>query len=267
MTLLATACSNCRLKGKFMYAINFILLLLFVTATGCFIIFNFYVCSRQLLLRYRIFWFLVESKKLYSVHKKVNCGDLHLSLHHNLVIRFVFCFMLSPGTYSDFHVWGRFQLKLQYISLPFLLGGGFGSLQFYIDTVKQMAVRQLVAGSPLRTLCLLIAGQPAEVFSTGTGIDSLNVSQQHTQVIYWCMKFSCKGYLSVRRNAYSEGYFMKTTDMIWSVLWSNWLNGSHFILMMLLLCITFSRVIIWYFWQRNTLFLENLSFIQLLLPL
>ncbi|XAR70462.1 hypothetical protein NMG60_11027316 [Bertholletia excelsa] len=40
--------------------------------------------------------------------------------------------------------------------------------QFYIDTVKKMALRQLVAGSPLRTLCLLIAGQPAEVFSTDT---------------------------------------------------------------------------------------------------
>ncbi|XP_042504797.1 protein transport protein SEC16B homolog isoform X2 [Macadamia integrifolia] len=41
--------------------------------------------------------------------------------------------------------------------------------QFYVDTVKQMAHRQLVAGSPLRTLCLLIAGQPADVFSTNSG--------------------------------------------------------------------------------------------------
>ncbi|CAN6910008.1 hypothetical protein HID58_076386 [Brassica napus] len=40
--------------------------------------------------------------------------------------------------------------------------------QFYGDTVKQMALRQLVPGSPLRTLCLLVAGQPAEVFSTGS---------------------------------------------------------------------------------------------------
>ena len=37
-------------------------------------------------------------------------------------------------------------------------------VQFYDDTVKQMALQQLVAGSPLRTLCLLIAGQPAGVF-------------------------------------------------------------------------------------------------------
>ncbi|CAA2985307.1 Protein transport protein Sec16B [Olea europaea subsp. europaea] len=36
--------------------------------------------------------------------------------------------------------------------------------QFYVDTLKQMAVCQLVAGSPFRTLCLLIAGQPADVF-------------------------------------------------------------------------------------------------------
>ncbi|CAA7056166.1 unnamed protein product [Microthlaspi erraticum] len=40
--------------------------------------------------------------------------------------------------------------------------------QFYADTVKQMALRQLVPGSPLRTLCLLVAGQPAEVFSNGS---------------------------------------------------------------------------------------------------
>ncbi|XP_048230589.1 protein transport protein SEC16B homolog [Ricinus communis] len=44
--------------------------------------------------------------------------------------------------------------------------------QFYVDTVKQMALRQLVAGSPLRTLCLLIAGQPADVFSADTRADS-----------------------------------------------------------------------------------------------
>lgn len=37
--------------------------------------------------------------------------------------------------------------------------------QFYVDTVKQMAVSQLAVGSPLRTLCLLIAKKPEEVFS------------------------------------------------------------------------------------------------------
>ncbi|CAN6566447.1 unnamed protein product [Malus baccata var. baccata] len=61
--------------------------------------------------------------------------------------------------------------------------------QFYGDTVKLMALNQLAAGSPLRTLCLLIARQPAGVFSNATTDSSLhnsmNVSQdsqQHTQI-------------------------------------------------------------------------------------
>ncbi|KAK1381781.1 Protein transport protein sec16 [Heracleum sosnowskyi] len=41
--------------------------------------------------------------------------------------------------------------------------------QCYVDTVKQMALHQLVPGSPLRTLCLLIAGEPREVFSADSG--------------------------------------------------------------------------------------------------
>ncbi|KAJ4954558.1 hypothetical protein NE237_011341 [Protea cynaroides] len=44
--------------------------------------------------------------------------------------------------------------------------------QFYVDTVKQMAHHQLIAGSPIRTLCLLIAGQPADVFSTDGGTNN-----------------------------------------------------------------------------------------------
>ncbi|XP_065857872.1 protein transport protein SEC16B homolog [Euphorbia lathyris] len=55
--------------------------------------------------------------------------------------------------------------------------------QFYVDTVKQMALRQLVAGSPLRTLCLLIAGQPADVFSTETPITSGPTSAMSQQPI------------------------------------------------------------------------------------
>ncbi|KAE8678024.1 Protein transport protein SEC16B-like protein [Hibiscus syriacus] len=58
--------------------------------------------------------------------------------------------------------------------------------QFYIDTVRQMALDQLVAGSPLRTLCLLIAGQPAEVFSTGPTV-SMDLSQQHAELRENCM--------------------------------------------------------------------------------
>ncbi|KAK6137711.1 hypothetical protein DH2020_028546 [Rehmannia glutinosa] len=58
--------------------------------------------------------------------------------------------------------------------------------QFYVETVKQMALRHLVAGSPLRTLCLLIAGQPADVFSAdSTAVSSMagavNMSQQPAQ--------------------------------------------------------------------------------------
>lgn len=61
-------------------------------------------------------------------------------------------------------------------------------MQFYVDTVKQMAVCQLVSGSPLRTLCLLIAGQPADVFSADNTSDSniygaVNMSPQPSQVL------------------------------------------------------------------------------------
>ncbi|KAG5538647.1 hypothetical protein RHGRI_019268 [Rhododendron griersonianum] len=45
--------------------------------------------------------------------------------------------------------------------------------KFYSDAVKQMALCQLVVGSPLRTVCLLIAGQPADVFSNGMCTSSL----------------------------------------------------------------------------------------------
>ncbi|KAL2525172.1 Protein transport protein SEC16B-like protein [Abeliophyllum distichum] len=65
--------------------------------------------------------------------------------------------------------------------------------QFYVETVKQMALHQLVAGSPLRTLCLLIAGQPADVFSADSTADSsmvgaVNMPQQPAQ-------FGAKGML------------------------------------------------------------------------
>ncbi|KAF3954932.1 hypothetical protein CMV_019786 [Castanea mollissima] len=64
--------------------------------------------------------------------------------------------------------------------------------QFYVDTVKQMALHQLVAGSPLRTLCLLIAGQPAEVFYSDSTTDSslpgaVNMPQQPAQIGANCM--------------------------------------------------------------------------------
>lgn len=59
--------------------------------------------------------------------------------------------------------------------------------QFYGDTVKKMALNQFIAGSPLRTLCLLAAGQPADVFSSATTGSSLPGSvdtyQQPAKVI------------------------------------------------------------------------------------
>ncbi|XP_057487137.1 protein transport protein SEC16B homolog [Actinidia eriantha] len=63
--------------------------------------------------------------------------------------------------------------------------------QLYGDTVKQMACHQLATGSALRTLCLLIAGQPADVFSTSTSTSSLpgavNISQPSSEVGAICM--------------------------------------------------------------------------------
>ncbi|XP_068661776.1 protein transport protein SEC16A homolog [Aristolochia californica] len=61
--------------------------------------------------------------------------------------------------------------------------------QAYIDTLKQMSYRQLVPGSPLRTLFLLIAGQPGDVFSASTSVNAhlqgaVAPSQQSTQEMY-----------------------------------------------------------------------------------
>lgn len=60
-------------------------------------------------------------------------------------------------------------------------------MQFYGDTVKKMALKQFTAGSPLRTLCLLIAGQLADVFSNvntqSSLASSVNMFQQPAQVI------------------------------------------------------------------------------------
>ncbi|KAM0881536.1 hypothetical protein ACQ4PT_032909 [Festuca glaucescens] len=44
--------------------------------------------------------------------------------------------------------------------------------KFYADTVKKMACCHFVSGSPLRTLCLLIAGQQADVFSAEDPVDA-----------------------------------------------------------------------------------------------
>ncbi|VAH99830.1 unnamed protein product [Triticum turgidum subsp. durum] len=52
--------------------------------------------------------------------------------------------------------------------------------QFYADTVKKMAYCHFKSGSPLRTLCLLIAGQPADVFKPETPVDA-NYATLHRQ--------------------------------------------------------------------------------------
>uniref|UniRef100_A0A803NCE1 Protein transport protein sec16 n=1 Tax=Chenopodium quinoa TaxID=63459 RepID=A0A803NCE1_CHEQI len=58
---------------------------------------------------------------------------------------------------QDGHLWG----------FALILARELGD-QLYADTVKKMAVSQLVVGSPLRTLCLLIARKPEEVFCNST---------------------------------------------------------------------------------------------------
>lgn len=72
-------------------------------------------------------------------------------------------------------------------------------LQFYADTVRQMALHQIVAGSPLRTLCLLIAGQPADVFSNDTIAEygtagGVNMFQPPAQV-WLCFVQTCSYFL------------------------------------------------------------------------
>lgn len=130
------------------------------------------------------------------MHKKVNCGVLHLFLLHNLVIRFVVHFTLRKEKKKENRknsiqvlVYLTYVMPsfFSYTSVLLLYFSGdtlFQQLQFYVDTIKQMAIHQLVAGSPLRTLCLLIAGQPAEVFSADTTNlpAAITMSQQPTQV-------------------------------------------------------------------------------------
>ncbi|TKW19194.1 hypothetical protein SEVIR_4G004500v4 [Setaria viridis] len=54
--------------------------------------------------------------------------------------------------------------------------------KFYADTVKKMAHCHLVSGSPLRTLCLLIAGQPADVFNSENPVNSGDLYTHHQPV-------------------------------------------------------------------------------------
>ncbi|CAN6202853.1 unnamed protein product [Urochloa humidicola] len=54
--------------------------------------------------------------------------------------------------------------------------------KFYADTVKKMAHCHFVSGSPLRTLCLLIAGQPADVFNSENPVNSGALYTPHQPV-------------------------------------------------------------------------------------
>lgn len=61
-------------------------------------------------------------------------------------------------------------------------------MQLFCDTVTEMARRQFVAGSPLRTLSLLLAGQPAEVFAapraqTGSPMGGTAAASDESQVL------------------------------------------------------------------------------------
>ncbi|XP_040991416.1 protein transport protein SEC16B homolog isoform X1 [Juglans microcarpa x Juglans regia] len=53
--------------------------------------------------------------------------------------------------------------------------------QVYGETVKKMALSQFIVGTPLQTLCLLAAGQPADVFSSASTWSSLPSSVDKPQ--------------------------------------------------------------------------------------
>lgn len=105
LVLLPTAYSNCLLKDKYGYEVNYLLLLVpfsFISLSPLFYHFvkDFGEHYRQLLLWCKICQFLGERKRLCNVHKKVSCGDLPLFLLHNLVNRFVVNFTLTVAIIS-----------------------------------------------------------------------------------------------------------------------------------------------------------------------
>ncbi|KAK6781481.1 hypothetical protein RDI58_019277 [Solanum bulbocastanum] len=117
-----------------------------------------------------------------------------LSCYFNCLLNqptlFVICFKATAAEVQSLLVAGRKKEALQCAQEgqlwgpALILAAQLGD-QFYVETVKQMALRQLVAGSPLRTLCLLIAGQPADVFSLDSraqsGMPVVNAVQRPAQ--------------------------------------------------------------------------------------
>ncbi|CAN8267122.1 unnamed protein product [Cochlearia groenlandica] len=95
--------------------------------------------------------------------------------------------------------------------------------KFYADTVKQMALRQLVPGSPLRTLCLLVAREPGEVFSSGSTSDisfpgSISMPQQQPQLASSSMLDNWEdnlGIITANRTADDERVITHLGDCMW----------------------------------------------------
>ncbi|XP_077236494.1 protein transport protein SEC16A homolog [Tasmannia lanceolata] len=95
--------------------------------------------------------------------------------------------------------------------------------KFYVDTVKQMAHRQFISGSPLRTLCLMIAGQHANVFSADSPVsaspsDAINTSQQPTQIHANGMLDDWEGNLAIitaNRTKDDELVIINLGDCLW----------------------------------------------------
>lgn len=80
---------------------------------------NMHICwfifwSRQRLLRYKTFLSLEKRRRLCSMHKKVNCGDLRLFLLHNLAIRLAVFFLVlnTVLNYWYWNIWIRLSLVL-----------------------------------------------------------------------------------------------------------------------------------------------------------
>lgn len=100
-------------------------------------------------------------------------------------------------------------------------------VQFYVDTVKLMAQQQFLPGTPLRTLCLILAGQPAEVFSTSSSAafsnshssNAIGLQQSDQVCAFFREKDHVRDYLKIIVS-HSCGFKSKKSD-----IWHNLLSG------------------------------------------
>ncbi|GER29557.1 RGPR-related [Striga asiatica] len=115
----------------------------------------------------------------------------HQAKHHHLK-KYKFTSQATAAEVQKLLVSGRKQEALQFAQEgqlwgpALVLAAQLGD-RFYAETVKHMALTHLVAGSPFRTLFLLIADQRADVFSTdSTAVSGMTgpvtMSQQPAQV-------------------------------------------------------------------------------------